>query len=238
MRILFTFIGGSGHFRPLMPVARGAQAAGHTVAVALPVRAGGVPRSQPPGSLPSPRASRADARKPRTARRCRHPIRKRMSGSSRRASPGAGHGGMPRQFLSLPVRGSPMCWCVTRSTSAPRSRPNRSHFPARLSSCSRPGAFCARRSSPSRCTSCDPPTACRRTPSSPCWTGTWSCRRSRRASGTRASRCPPTPSRSGRQPPLQLAPRRARPPCTSPSAPWTTPLTCSPGSWPDSRSFP
>ena len=34
MRILFTFIGGSGHFRPLVPVARAAQAAGHTVAVA------------------------------------------------------------------------------------------------------------------------------------------------------------------------------------------------------------
>ncbi|GIG55753.1 glycosyl transferase [Longispora fulva] len=34
MRILFTFIGGSGHFHPLVPVARAAQAAGHTVAVA------------------------------------------------------------------------------------------------------------------------------------------------------------------------------------------------------------
>ena len=34
MRILFTFIGGSGHLRPLLPFARAAQAAGHTVAVA------------------------------------------------------------------------------------------------------------------------------------------------------------------------------------------------------------
>ncbi|MEV6520696.1 glycosyltransferase [Longispora sp. NPDC051575] len=34
MRILFTFIGGSGHFHPLVPVARAAEAAGHTVAVA------------------------------------------------------------------------------------------------------------------------------------------------------------------------------------------------------------
>ncbi|MDX6241196.1 MAG: hypothetical protein QOG10_6020 [Kribbellaceae bacterium] len=34
MRILFTFIGGSGHFNPLIPVARAAEAAGHTVAVA------------------------------------------------------------------------------------------------------------------------------------------------------------------------------------------------------------
>jgi hypothetical protein len=34
MRILFTFIGGSGHLRPLIPVARAAQAAGHTVAIA------------------------------------------------------------------------------------------------------------------------------------------------------------------------------------------------------------
>ena len=34
MRILFTFIGGSGHFRPLVPIARAAAAAGHDVAVA------------------------------------------------------------------------------------------------------------------------------------------------------------------------------------------------------------
>jgi UDP:flavonoid glycosyltransferase YjiC (YdhE family) len=34
MRVLFTFIGGSGHFRPLIPFARAAQDAGHTVAVA------------------------------------------------------------------------------------------------------------------------------------------------------------------------------------------------------------
>src|SRR5215470_17211467 len=34
MRILVTFIGGSGHFRPLIPFARAAQAAGHIVAVA------------------------------------------------------------------------------------------------------------------------------------------------------------------------------------------------------------
>lgn len=34
MRILFTFIGGSGHFRPLVPFARAAQDAGHAVAVA------------------------------------------------------------------------------------------------------------------------------------------------------------------------------------------------------------
>ena len=34
MRILFTFIGGIGHFQPLVPVARAAEAAGHTVAVA------------------------------------------------------------------------------------------------------------------------------------------------------------------------------------------------------------
>lgn len=34
MRILFTFIGGSGHFHPLVPIARAAVAAGHEVAVA------------------------------------------------------------------------------------------------------------------------------------------------------------------------------------------------------------
>lgn len=34
MRILFTFIGGSGHLRPLFPFARAARAAGHTVAIA------------------------------------------------------------------------------------------------------------------------------------------------------------------------------------------------------------
>jgi UDP:flavonoid glycosyltransferase YjiC (YdhE family) len=34
MRILFTFIGGSGHFEPLVPVARATAQAGHTIAVA------------------------------------------------------------------------------------------------------------------------------------------------------------------------------------------------------------
>jgi UDP:flavonoid glycosyltransferase YjiC (YdhE family) len=34
MRILFTFIGGRGHLDPLIPIARAAEAAGHTVAVA------------------------------------------------------------------------------------------------------------------------------------------------------------------------------------------------------------
>jgi UDP:flavonoid glycosyltransferase YjiC (YdhE family) len=32
MRMLFTFAGGSGHFEPLVPMARAAQAAGHIVA--------------------------------------------------------------------------------------------------------------------------------------------------------------------------------------------------------------
>ncbi|HXT34864.1 MAG TPA: glycosyltransferase, partial [Chloroflexota bacterium] len=34
MRILFAFAGGSGHFNPLIPIARAAEAAGHTVAFA------------------------------------------------------------------------------------------------------------------------------------------------------------------------------------------------------------
>lgn len=34
MRILFTFVGGSGHFEPLLPIARAAEAEGHTVAFA------------------------------------------------------------------------------------------------------------------------------------------------------------------------------------------------------------
>ncbi len=34
VRILFTFVGGSGHFDPLVPIARAAEAAGHTVAFA------------------------------------------------------------------------------------------------------------------------------------------------------------------------------------------------------------
>ncbi|AHH97716.1 glycosyltransferase [Kutzneria albida] len=32
MRILFTFVGGNGHYQPLVPIARAARAAGHTVA--------------------------------------------------------------------------------------------------------------------------------------------------------------------------------------------------------------
>lgn len=38
MRILFTFVGQNGHFQPLVPVARAATAAGHTVAFACPGR--------------------------------------------------------------------------------------------------------------------------------------------------------------------------------------------------------
>lgn len=34
MRVLFTFIGGNGHFQPLAPIAHSAAAAGHTVAIA------------------------------------------------------------------------------------------------------------------------------------------------------------------------------------------------------------
>lgn len=34
MRFLFTFAGGSGHFESLVPIARAAQTAGHTVAFA------------------------------------------------------------------------------------------------------------------------------------------------------------------------------------------------------------
>ena len=32
MRILFTFVGGNGHFQPVVPIARAAEAAGHAVA--------------------------------------------------------------------------------------------------------------------------------------------------------------------------------------------------------------
>jgi UDP:flavonoid glycosyltransferase YjiC (YdhE family) len=38
VRILFTFCGGTGHFLPLAPIARAAEAAGHTVAVAAQPR--------------------------------------------------------------------------------------------------------------------------------------------------------------------------------------------------------
>jgi UDP:flavonoid glycosyltransferase YjiC (YdhE family) len=34
VRLLFTFAGGNGHFEPLVPVARAAELAGHTVAFA------------------------------------------------------------------------------------------------------------------------------------------------------------------------------------------------------------
>lgn len=34
MRILFTFIGGNGHFEPLVPIAQAAKLAGHTIAIA------------------------------------------------------------------------------------------------------------------------------------------------------------------------------------------------------------
>jgi UDP:flavonoid glycosyltransferase YjiC (YdhE family) len=63
VRILFSFIGGIGHFHPLIPVARAAQAAGHTVAVAgsgnlqaAIAEAGfaALPTSEPRSSRPQP----------------------------------------------------------------------------------------------------------------------------------------------------------------------------------------
>jgi UDP:flavonoid glycosyltransferase YjiC (YdhE family) len=68
MRILFTFIGGLGHFHPLLPVARAAVAAGHEVAVA---GAGGlVPQVEAAGfrafatSQPRPEGATAPTREP------------------------------------------------------------------------------------------------------------------------------------------------------------------------------
>jgi UDP:flavonoid glycosyltransferase YjiC (YdhE family) len=67
---LFTFIGGSGHFYPLVPIARAAEAAGHTVAVAgsgsmvQTVEAAGFtafPTSEP---RPSPQAPRGEPLEP------------------------------------------------------------------------------------------------------------------------------------------------------------------------------
>ncbi len=66
MRILFCFVGGVGHFEPMVPIARAAEAAGHTVGVAcgpslVPiVEAGGfaafgigpLPPAQPPRRMP------------------------------------------------------------------------------------------------------------------------------------------------------------------------------------------
>jgi len=61
MRMLFAFAGGSGHLEPLVPIARAAKAAGHSVAFA------GRPWAQPPvsagGSDPLMRCQRV-AEKP------------------------------------------------------------------------------------------------------------------------------------------------------------------------------
>jgi UDP:flavonoid glycosyltransferase YjiC (YdhE family) len=65
MRVLFTFMGGNGHFVPLIPVARAAEAAGHTITfgcgpsmvstvktAGFPVFQLGTGVGQPPGRLP------------------------------------------------------------------------------------------------------------------------------------------------------------------------------------------
>src|SRR4051812_41852227 len=70
MRILFTFIGGLGHFHPLIPVARAAAAAGHEVAVAgsgglVPqVEAAGSRASATTAPSPAPASPPARARTP------------------------------------------------------------------------------------------------------------------------------------------------------------------------------
>lgn len=62
MRVLFTFIGGHGHLRPLLPVATAARAAGHTVAIAGSARQSGairaegfeaIPTNAPPDPVPA-----------------------------------------------------------------------------------------------------------------------------------------------------------------------------------------
>ena len=62
MRILFTFVGSSGHFYPLVPVARAAEAAGHTVAVAG--SAGMIPKIEAAGFTAFPTSEK---RAPRTS---------------------------------------------------------------------------------------------------------------------------------------------------------------------------
>ncbi len=67
MRILFTFIGGTGHLHPLLPVARAAAAAGHVVGVAGSGRPVGtiadagfelLPTSRPPAVVADPGPTR------------------------------------------------------------------------------------------------------------------------------------------------------------------------------------
>ncbi|WP_431873365.1 glycosyltransferase [Amycolatopsis sacchari] len=102
MRILFTFVGGSGHFRPLVPLARAAAAAGHTVAFACPGRMvpavekagfpalatsppGGAPPDRLPLSAPDPQREERDLREhfARTGGRENTPVLLKLAGQWR-----------------------------------------------------------------------------------------------------------------------------------------------------------
>ena len=157
VRILFTFAGLRGHLEPLVPIARAARDAGHTVAfapdpwIAHAVVARGFdvvgpspPARSRPAAAPAARRVRPRERGPRAARGVRRALRARP----RRPPAGSVRGLAPGRR-----------WSATRPTSAPRWRPSGSACRARRCSSSPRARSCARRSSPGRSTSCAPSTA-------------------------------------------------------------------------------
>ncbi|MDP9799035.1 UDP:flavonoid glycosyltransferase YjiC (YdhE family) [Catenuloplanes nepalensis] len=85
MRVLFSFIGGYGHFLPLVPIARAVQAAGHAVAVLGGPRMAGVIRDAGFEALPAGGQPHLPAQ-PRTT----HPPAQPRAGHAPTV-PGAGH---------------------------------------------------------------------------------------------------------------------------------------------------
>ena len=193
-RILFTTLPATGHFHPLVPLARAAVAAGHEVAFATPasfcptVEAVGF-RCFPAGFDRRRRAARravpADARA--DGRRV-HPLRQR-------AHPHRGRGGADGPGPPAPWRrpGRPTSSCARPPSTAAASPPrcSASPTPACAPRSPRPpppgGSWSPRSSRP-----CAPPTACRPIPRWRCRSGTCTWPSSRPASGRRTTRPRPT----------------------------------------------
>lgn len=169
VRILFTFIGGSGHFHPLIPVARAAEAAGHTVAVAgagtmVPaITAAGLTafatseprrRTEKPERMPllrpDPEREDRDLRE-NFARRGARRHAAAILELARTWQPDV----LVRGEVDFGTAIAAECLAIPCATVLVLAA----------------GASCARKSLPGRCTNCDPNTACRRIRSSPCSTG-------------------------------------------------------------------
>ena len=119
MRILFGFAGGSGHFIPLVPIARAAEAAGHEIAASPPAMTATVRRA---GFTAYPTGAETMSRIIGSAYGSRTPSVK-IANFGTALPAGSPEHGQPRSRNYAPP-GSRTLSCATRSTSGRWSRPN------------------------------------------------------------------------------------------------------------------